>query len=171
MKILLYIYCICSCGSLVYVYTQHILSRIRKRGQLKKLQNDFTYIKSILGDNTLDDKCCVPVSLMVTTGWDYRSCQILSKYYMKRKLNKGVWNRDLWNFLEKMTQESMYGISLERHFIPKTTILEECKKWSGTYFVVIPGHALSVIDGRIISTAMDNMSSKVIRVYKVLKEK
>jgi hypothetical protein len=171
MKILLYIYWICSCGFLVYVWSQHILSCIRKRGQLKKLQNDYSYIKPLLGDNELDNNCCVPVSLMVTTGWDFRSCQILSTYYMKRKLNKGVWNRDLWNFLEKMTQESMYGIRLERYKIPKTTILSDSKKWSGTYFVVVPGHALSVIDGRIISTAMDNMSSKVLRVYKVIKEK
>lgn len=68
-----------------------------------------------------------------------------------------------------MFLEHSYGHRFEK-VRTKNTLLRDTLKWEGVYFVLIPGHALTVKDGEIISSGRDNLNSMVIGGWKVLKE-
>jgi len=112
---------------------------------------------------------CVPITLAMTTGWDMRSSLIIASYYMKRQDDKGVRIRNVRNFMGRFSHKPLYGVRFEKVYV-KNVLLKDTLNWKGTYFVIIPGHALSVIDGEIISSARDDMSSKVRFAWRVLKE-
>lgn len=130
-----------------------------------QIVNSPTYLKSI-GDpiDETDRNQCAVIATTVASGRSYSS--VRNEYRQRGRMKgKGTLSSTIRNVLYK------YGFRRLQEYNPyyakeNPTVLEFAKKYAtGTYVLLVRGHALTVIDGEIY----DNMTTKRARIWEAWK--
>lgn len=120
-----------------------------------------TYLKSI-GDpiDSTDRNQCAVIATTVASGRSYSS--VWNEYRNRgRKKGKGVLVSTIGNVLYKFGFRKVRDYN---HLYVKEnpTVLQFAKKYAtGSYVLIVRGHALAIVDGEIF----DNMATKRARIW------
>ena len=119
-----------------------------------------------------DSNNCTVLALAATTGSSYDEAYVHAERYWLRKKKKGVRTNTLDAYFTKTLRVPKIGTKKVYHIkhsnkevVCKMTVGTFAKEYPiGNYYVLVSGHALAIIDGKILDHA--NLLLKPKRIVK-----
>jgi hypothetical protein len=135
-----------------------ITNQVIKQGSSSKMDKDYNN--------------CTVLALAATTGVSYDEAYDTARRSWNRLPNKGVRASVIGNYLSgvlganKMNTKKVYHVkNRNEDVVCKMTVSTFAKEYpTGNYYVLVSGHALAIIDGKILDHA--NLLLKPKRIVK-----